>query len=79
MEEGYTVANRSLSWIESEKFESFAFADEDLANVSFKNLFPFQWKQWKGEYFKAAHCRSCQIILIDYAEKYDRKAVNSQI
>ena len=46
MKAGYSSANSSLSWIDKEKFESYIFKDEDLAQSGFKNLFP-----WKGGYY----------------------------
>ena len=71
-EAGYSSANTSLSWISKEKFESFAFVDEDLAKSGWKNLFP-----WKGEYFRAFNCPGCKIVLVDYSEKYDRKTIEA--
>jgi hypothetical protein len=73
MESGYSSANVGLSWIDEDKFQSFAFIDKDLSGVGLKKLFP-----WKGEYFKASNCTQCKIVLVDYSRKYDRKAVESK-
>ncbi len=74
MASGYSSANVGLSWVEEEKFQSFAFVDKDLSEAGLKKLFP-----WKGEYFKAMNCPQCQIVLIDYSKKHDSKAVKSEI
>jgi len=74
MERGYSSANTGLSWIDEDKFQSFAFIDKDLSGAGLKKLFP-----WKGEYFMASNCAQCKIVLINYAEKFDRKAVESKI
>ena len=74
MVSGYSSANTGLSWIEEEKFKSFAFMDKDLSDMGLKKLFT-----WKGEYFKAMNCSQCQIVLIDYSQKHGRKAVESKI
>jgi hypothetical protein len=74
MVSGYSSANVGLSWVEEEKFKTFAFMDKDLSKAGMKKLFP-----WKGEYFKATNCPQCQIVLIDYSQKHDRKAVESEI
>ncbi len=74
MVEGYSCANSSLSWIDADKFQSFVFKDMDLAHSGFKNLFP-----WKGEYFHAHNCPQCEIVVIDYSQKYDRKAVEAEL
>ena len=74
MVSGYSSANTGLSWIEEEQFRSFAFLDKDLSEAGLKKLFP-----WKGEYFKAAHCSHCRIVLIDYSQRHDRKAVEAEI
>lgn len=73
MEVGYSSANTPLSWIKQEKFELFAFADEDLAKAGLKSLFP-----WKGEYFKAYNCEKCKLISIDYSQKKDRKSIKEK-
>lgn len=72
MTHGYSAATTPLSWIEVEKFESFAFGDEDLAKTGLKALLP-----QAARYFKAAHCPTCQIVTIDYSEKFSRKQVES--
>lgn len=74
MVKGYSCANSSLSWIDAEKFHSFAFRDKDLAESGLKNLFP-----WKGEYFEAFNCFDCKIVTIDYSKKYDRKTIESSL
>ena len=74
MVSGYSSANTGLSWIDEEKFKSFAFVDNDLSGGGLKKLFP-----WKGEYFKASNCPECKIVVIDYSEKFDRNAVESNM
>jgi hypothetical protein len=74
MASGYSCANAALSWIEKEKFRSFAFVDKDLSGAGVRKLLP-----WKGYYFKASHCRLCQMVVIDYSKKFDRKSVESEI
>lgn len=73
MEAGYSSANTGLSWINKEKFDSFAFVDKDLAESGFKKLFP-----WKGEYFQAYNCSECELVIVDYSQKYDRKTIESK-
>ncbi len=73
MLQGYSSANSSLSWIDADAFRSFIFKDTDLARSGLKNLFP-----WKGEYFQAHNCPQCEIVLIDYSQKYDRKAIAAE-
>lgn len=70
MVKGYSSANSSLSWIDADKFQSLIFKDKDLAQAGLKNLFP-----WKGEYFQAHNCPQCEVVVIDYSQKYDRKAI----
>ena len=72
MVKGYSSANSSLSWIDADQFQSFVFRDTDLAQSGLKNLFP-----WKGEYFKAQNCPQCKVVVIDYSQKHDRKAVEA--
>jgi hypothetical protein len=43
-----------------------------LAQSGLKNLFP-----WKGKYFKARNCPQCKVVVIDYSQKHDRKAVEA--
>ncbi len=74
MASGYSGANGALSWIEEKKFQSFVFMDKDLSGAGLKKFFP-----WKGKYFKATNCPQCQIVLIDYSQKYDRKTVEAEI
>jgi predicted nucleic-acid-binding Zn-ribbon protein len=71
---GYSAANTGLSWIDEDKFKSFTFIDTDLSGAGLKKLLP-----WKGEYFRASNCAQCKIMLIDYSERFDRKAVESKM
>ena len=73
MNQGYSSANSSLSWIDADKFQSFVFKDTDLVRSGFKNLFP-----WKGEYFQAHNCPQCKIVLIDYSQKHNQKTVEAE-
>lgn len=73
MQSGYSSANTGLSWIDEDKFQSFAFIDKDLSGAGLRKLFP-----WKSEYFKASNWTQCMIVLIDYSERLDRKAVESK-
>lgn len=70
MEHGCSSANTGLSWIERGKFESFAFVDKDLSGAGLRKMLP-----WKGFYFHAWKCGSCEILTVDYSEKFDRKSV----
>lgn len=72
MTNGYSSANTPLSWVEAEKFESFAFTDKDLAHVGMKSLLPSA-----AQYFKSAHCPDCKVVTIDYSVKYSRKQAES--
>jgi hypothetical protein len=61
MEAGFAARSSPLSHIAPEKFEAFAFIDEDLAEAGLRVLLP-----WKAEYFRSWLCRACKFYLIDY-------------
>jgi len=72
MENGYSYATSHLSWIRKEKFRSWAFKDENLLrNVNRSGL--------RAVYLSAHNCPHCSIVVVDYSEKFDRKAVERRL
>jgi hypothetical protein len=67
LEAGFANRASPLSFITPEKFERFAFLDEDLAKSGLRNLLPS-----KAEYFRSYLCRSCELYLIDFGTALDR-------
>ena len=67
LEAGFAGRTSPLSFITPEKFERFAFLDEDLARSGLRSLIP-----WKAEYFRSYLCRSCDLYLIDFGTTLDR-------
>ena len=74
MAKGFSSANTSLSWIDEDKFKSYIFMDADLSESGIKKLIP-----WKGEYFEAANCIQCKVVIVDYSKKYDRKTLEAEM
>jgi hypothetical protein len=64
---GFSGKGIGLSFIAPEKFERFAFLDEDLAKSGLRKLLPS-----KAEYFRSYLCRSCELYLIDFGTTLDR-------
>jgi hypothetical protein len=67
LDPGFAAKNIGLSFVTPEKFEHFAFLDEDLAKSGLRKLLP-----WKAEYFRSYLCRSCELCLIDFGATLDR-------
>jgi hypothetical protein len=56
-----------LSFVAPDKFERFAFLDENLAKSGLQKLRPS-----RAEYFRSYLCRSCELYLIDFGTTLDR-------
>ncbi len=67
MDPGFASRNTGLSHIAPEKFERFAFLDEDVAEAGLREFIP-----WKGECFRSYLCRACELYLIDYGTSLSR-------
>ena len=67
LDAGFAGRASPLSFVAPEKFERFAFLDEDLAKSGLRSLLP-----WKAEYFRSYLCRSCELYLIDFGTTLDR-------
>jgi len=67
LQAGFTARAAGLSFITPEKFERFAFLDEDLSSAGLRKLIP-----WKAEYFRSYLCRSCELYLVDFGTVLDR-------
>lgn len=64
---GFAARAAGLSFVAPEKFERFAFLDEDLSQSGLRKVFP-----WKAEYFRSYLCRSCDLYLVDFGTILDR-------
>jgi hypothetical protein len=67
LEAGFAGKAIGLSFVTPDKFERFAFLDEDLAKSGLRKLLPS-----KAEYFRSYLCRSCELYLIDFGTTLDR-------
>ena len=67
LESGFACKAIGLSFVAPDKFERFAFLDEDLAKSGLRKLLPS-----KVEYFRSYLCRSCELYLIDFGTTLDR-------
>jgi hypothetical protein len=67
MEAGFASKSSPLSHVAPQKFEAFAFIDEDLAKAGLRVLLP-----WKAEYLRSYLCRPCELYLIDYGTSLSR-------
>lgn len=65
---GFAAKAAGLSFITPERFEHFAFLDEDIAKAGLKKLLP-----WKAEYYRSYVCQSCELYLIDFGTTLNRK------
>ena len=68
LQAGFAGKMIGLSFVAPEKFERFAFLDEDLAKSGLRKLLPS-----KAEYFRSYLCRSCELYLIDFGTTLDRR------
>ena len=68
LEAGFAGKNAGLSFVALDKFERFAFIDEDLAKSGLRKLLPS-----KAEYFRSYLCRKCELYLIDFGTTLDRR------
>lgn len=69
MEPGFAVRTAGLSFVSLDKLDHFAFVDEDLTQVgALRKLLPS-----KAEYLRSHLCRGCELYLIDYGTRLDRK------
>jgi hypothetical protein len=64
---GFAARSVGLSFVSPEKFEHFAFLDEDVSQAGLKKLLPS-----KAEYYRAYLCRSCKLYVVDYSKIYHR-------
>jgi hypothetical protein len=67
LEVGFAAKAIGLSFIAPERFERFAFLDEDLAKSGLRKLLPS-----RAEYLRSYLCRSCELYLIDFGMTLDR-------
>ncbi len=67
MQDGFAGKAAGLSFVAREKFERFAFIDEDVSGAGLKKLFP-----WKAEYYDSYLCRSCELYIIDFSMTLSR-------
>jgi hypothetical protein len=67
LEPGFAGKAIGLSFVAPEKFERFAFLDEDVAKSGLRKFLP-----WKAEYFRSYLCQSCELYLIDFGTALDR-------
>ena len=67
MLDGFACKAAGLSFVEGDKFERFAFLDEDVSGAGLKKLLP-----WKAEYFDSYLCRSCELYIIDFSTTLSR-------
>ena len=74
MENGFSNANGSISWINNNKLSAYIFKDEDLSKAGWKNVFP-----WKAYYYHSFRCEQCNCILIDYSRKLTRKEIETEL
>jgi len=68
LEAGCAAKCVQLSFVAPEKFQRFAFLDEDLAKCGLRKYLP-----WKAEYFRSYVCRSCELYVIDFDATLDRR------
>jgi hypothetical protein len=65
---GFAARANGLSFVSADKFEQFAFIDEDLSDSGLlRKLLPS-----KAEYYRSFVCRSCKLYLIDFSAVLDR-------
>lgn len=69
---GFSARAMGISFIEPEKFQNFAFVDEDVSGAGLSKVLPS-----KAAYFRAYLCRACELILIDYSRTYSREEANA--
>lgn len=74
MQDGFAGKAAGLSFVAREKFERFAFLDEDVSRAGLKKLFP-----WKAEYFDSYLCRSCELYIIDFSATLNRAEAEQMI
>ena len=67
MDDGFAVKAAGLSFVARDKFERFAFLDEDVSGAGLKKIFP-----GKAEYFDSYLCRSCELYVIDFSTTLSR-------
>ncbi|MCE9562168.1 MAG: hypothetical protein K8U57_08955 [Planctomycetes bacterium] len=64
---GFAAKASGLSFVAPDKFNQFAFVDEDLAKAGLTKLLPS-----KAKYFRSYLCRGCELYLVDYGTVLSR-------
>ena len=74
MEDGFAGKAIGLSFVSHEKFQQFAFTDEDISKAGWKKFLPA-----KAEFFDSYLCRSCELYLVDFSKALNRAPVEHVI
>lgn len=69
---GFSARATGISFVKPEKFQDFAFMDEDVSGAGLSKFLPS-----KAAYFRAYLCRACELIIIDYSRTYSREEANT--
>lgn len=64
---GFAARAIGLSFVEPEKFDHWAFIDEDIAKAGVRKYLPS-----RAQYYRSYLCRSCKLYLVDYSTIYSR-------
>ena len=67
MQAGFACKASGMSFVAREKFERFAFIDEDVSGAGWSKFVP-----GKAEYFDSYLCRCCELYIIDYSKTLSR-------
>ena len=74
LEDGFAGHAVGLSFISHDKFQNFAFVDEDISNAGWKKFLPSV-----AEFFDSYLCRSCELYLVDFSKTLSRSQVEQVI
>lgn len=65
---GFATRAAGLSFVSPDKFEHYAFMDEDLTHAGLRKFFP-----GPAEYYRSFICRECELYIVDYSKIYSRE------
>ena len=74
LEDGFAGKACGLSFVSHDKFQNFAFVDEDISNAGWKKFLPSV-----AEFFDSYLCRSCELYLVDFSKTLSRSQVEQVI